>query len=518
MNSAVPFLAFLIVTTSTVAQGDTFSPEGRIIGGTDVPFGTYPWFAKARIGDDWGGCGGMLVAKEWVMTAAHCVTRGDYPAFEIGAICHDGIDASSNGNCGQVSDVISTLKTISHPDYDDASEDNDFALVKLASPASATPVNMDLGGVVNTYNSNSPLWAIGFGNQDANGGSNFPGRLQHVEVNFVPQSTCNSNYFGGITSNMFCAADPGQDSCQGDSGGPLYDAVNKILVGVVSWGNGCAQTGFPGVYAKIFAQREWIVNTICSDSTDLPAFCNGFTQRPTISPSPSAFPTVSASPTVQCFNVPYYFDQYGDKCAWYGVSAERCDAFGDTAVGTSGLTPNEACCECGGGTTSPPPKCNDTLGWTDSFGDSCTWYEVFANLCDDYGTTVGTDGQTANDACCVCGGGTTTCEDDSNFTFQLNNGKTEKCGWLTKNPNNAPIRKSRYCGRTDVSNACRETCGICVNTCNDDPNFTFKLNNGKTRRCAWFTKNPNKAPIRISRYCVRSDVSTACGESCGTCV
>jgi Secreted trypsin-like serine protease len=188
----------------------------------------------------------MLVAKEWVLTAAHCVKEGDFPAFEIGAICHDETDYSSNGNCEQPSQVINTLETIRHPDYNSFSQDNDFALVKLASSASATPVDMDLGGVVNTYNSNSPLWAIGFGNQSPSFGGYYPGRLQHVEVSFVPQSTCNSNYSGGITSNMFCAADPGQDSCQGDSGGPIYDANNNVLVGVVSWGNGCAQTGFPG--------------------------------------------------------------------------------------------------------------------------------------------------------------------------------------------------------------------------------------------------------------------------------
>lgn len=192
----------------------------------------------------------MLVAKEWVLTAAHCVTSGGFPAFEIGAICHDEFDYSSNGNCGQPSQVISTLKTVSHPNYNRFTEDNDFALAKLASSASATPVDMDFSGVVNTYNSNSPLWAIGFGNQNPNSGGYYPGRLQHVEVKYVPQSTCNSNYSGSITNNMFCAADPGQDSCQGDSGGPLYDAINNVLVGVVSWGNGCAQSGYPGGFYR----------------------------------------------------------------------------------------------------------------------------------------------------------------------------------------------------------------------------------------------------------------------------
>jgi len=188
----------------------------------------------------------MLVAKEWVLTAAHCA--GAFPAFEIGAICHDEVDSSSNGNCGQPSEVISAIKVLTHPDYNIGSLDNDFALAKLASSASATPVNMDLGGFVNTYNSNSPLWTIGFGDQKF-GTQRFPGRLQHVKLKFVPQSTCDRNYadfYLDVTDNMVCAVDPGQDSCQGDSGGPLYDAINKIVVGVVSWGYECATPGYPG--------------------------------------------------------------------------------------------------------------------------------------------------------------------------------------------------------------------------------------------------------------------------------
>ena len=57
-----------------------------------------------------------------------------------------------------------------------------------------------------------------------------------------------------ITSNMMCARDPNEDSCQGDSGGPLYDSQNGVLVGVVSWGFGCAKDRFPGVYSRVSAQ------------------------------------------------------------------------------------------------------------------------------------------------------------------------------------------------------------------------------------------------------------------------
>lgn len=79
-------------------------------------------------------------------------------------------------------------------------------------------------------------------------GGSTPSRLQHVELGYVMSSECNKDYLllGGTTDNMICAEDPGQDSCQGDSGGPLYDKDNNVLIGVVSWGEGCARPDKPG--------------------------------------------------------------------------------------------------------------------------------------------------------------------------------------------------------------------------------------------------------------------------------
>lgn len=196
------------------------------------------------------------MSPEWVMTAAHCVYEGEYSAYEIGAICHSSIfPYASNGNCGQSSEIISTLKTIMHPNYNDNTFNNDFALVKLKKRSTTTPVKMDLNGIADSYSSSKKLWAIGFGNLSSGPDDKFPGRLQHVELSFVPPLVCDINYGGLITDSMLCAADPGQDSCQGDSGGPLYDAENNVLVGVVSWGNGCALSGFPGMLVIKFHTR-----------------------------------------------------------------------------------------------------------------------------------------------------------------------------------------------------------------------------------------------------------------------
>jgi trypsin len=91
-------------------------------------------------------------------------------------------------------------------------------------------------------------------------GGIFPSQLQAVEVYITSRAACNSAYvdYGGITANMICAgvSGGGKDSCQGDSGGPLF--AGGQLVGIVSWGVGCAEAEYPGVYSNVAILRSFI--------------------------------------------------------------------------------------------------------------------------------------------------------------------------------------------------------------------------------------------------------------------
>lgn len=92
------------------------------------------------------------------------------------------------------------------------------------------------------------------------GSSSSPVALRKVTIPIVSRTTCRSQYgTSAITTNMFCAglAEGGKDSCQGDSGGPIVDTSNTVI-GIVSWGEGCAQPNYSGVYARVGTLRSYI--------------------------------------------------------------------------------------------------------------------------------------------------------------------------------------------------------------------------------------------------------------------
>lgn len=80
--------------------------------------------------------------------------------------------------------------------------------------------------------------------------------LQRVTVQRIDPDTCFRAYENLITDEMLCAGADGKDSCSGDSGGPLV--YNNKQHGIVSFGYGCAQEEFPGVYTKVSKYIQWI--------------------------------------------------------------------------------------------------------------------------------------------------------------------------------------------------------------------------------------------------------------------
>uniref|UniRef100_A0A672NN61 trypsin n=1 Tax=Sinocyclocheilus grahami TaxID=75366 RepID=A0A672NN61_SINGR len=91
-----------------------------------------------------------------------------------------------------------------------------------------------------------------------------PATLRTVKLPIVSSTVCNAtdSFNGNITENMICAgySEGGKDACKGDSGGPLV--CEGRVYGIVSWGNGCADAQYPGVYTSVSRFRQWIDGTI----------------------------------------------------------------------------------------------------------------------------------------------------------------------------------------------------------------------------------------------------------------
>ena len=180
-----------------------------------------------------------------------------------------GAHYRTSGSVGTEQD-IGVAKIIMHENYGTPlSESNDIALLNLASPA-------DLGEGVGLVclpdtsnhlpfdNVNKKCWITGWGTLSFMGSS--PNTLMQASVPLVSNQNCTSAYPGHIDDSMLCAGvdEGGVDACQGDSGGPLVCEFNGTwyLEGVTSWGYGCAEPNYYGVYSRVRTLKSWLLSNM----------------------------------------------------------------------------------------------------------------------------------------------------------------------------------------------------------------------------------------------------------------
>ncbi|XP_053354315.1 serine protease 27-like [Clarias gariepinus] len=243
-----------------------------ILGGQNVSEGDWPWQVTLQRSGKHGGhfCGGSLINKKWVLTAAHCFDRlkrrinPNVTAY-LGKVTFTGI------NSHQV--IRRVEQVILHPKYNSTTKDNDIALLRLHASVTfsnyITPVC--LAGRGSMLPENTVSWVTGWGNINSTGPSS---DLQEAMVPTLNKAIC--GYLLSpetLTTNMICAGylNGGPRICQGDSGGPLVTKLGAawIQAGISSWRKDCAQNNSPGVYTLVSQYQNWISKKI---KNSLPGF------------------------------------------------------------------------------------------------------------------------------------------------------------------------------------------------------------------------------------------------------
>ncbi|XP_076275409.1 venom protease-like [Rhynchophorus ferrugineus] len=233
--------------------------NSRIVGGKPTQENEFPWMARLSYFNRFY-CGGMLINDRYVLTAAHCVKGFMWFMIKVTFGEHDRCNDTRRPESRFV--LRAQIGAFNFLNFD-----NDIALLRLSNRVPITqhirPICLPKGKD-NDY-VGKVATAAGWGTLKEDGKPSCI--LQEVDVPVISNEECrNTNYSSKmISDNMMCAGYPktGQrDSCQGDSGGPLIiERKDKRyeLIGVVSWGNGCARPGYPGVYTRVTRYLDWIL-------------------------------------------------------------------------------------------------------------------------------------------------------------------------------------------------------------------------------------------------------------------
>ncbi|XP_026108471.1 serine protease 27-like [Carassius auratus] len=266
----------LLYITGSLCQLDVCGRaplNNKIVGGEDATAGSWPWQVSIFLSGSSHNCGGTLINKDWVLSAAHCFQ--DFVLSKV--VIYFGRLSQSGSNPDETSRTV--IQVINHPNYDSRSNDNDIALVQLSSSVTFSdyikPVCLAAAGSV--FGAGTESWVTGWGTLQA--GGIVPHILQQVMIPVVNNSACAKAYEGmyTITGNMVCAGllnQGGKDSCQGDSGGPMVSKNGSLWIqsGVVSFGQGCAEARYPGVYARVSEYQDWIKSYTGSNPPGFVAF------------------------------------------------------------------------------------------------------------------------------------------------------------------------------------------------------------------------------------------------------
>lgn len=256
ITSLLALTSFSASADSQAASTQNFRPF--IVGGSEAAQGEFPFIVSLQ-NDGYGHfCGGSLIKEDWVLTAGHCAESGYLNTIVVGLL-----DQKNRDNV----EVFKAKRVITHPQYNDSNQDYDFALIQLDGKSKYKPVDINSAEISIPQSGKNIMSTVAGWGVLTEESYSIAQKLMKVDVPLVNAKTCGDAYkgFNEVTDRMICAGykEGQKDSCQGDSGGPLIVKKNgqASLIGVVSWGKGCARPNLYGVYSKVNSVADWIQKT-----------------------------------------------------------------------------------------------------------------------------------------------------------------------------------------------------------------------------------------------------------------
>jgi trypsin len=256
---------FTVIATWAVLATVAATPSSAVVGGSDAAPGEFPSVAEITFGAF--ACTGTLIDPTHVLSAGHCGSAtGAVVASPVGwptPLIDVRIGSNKSGEGEQV--PVSSV-TIS-PEYLGLTSRNDLSILTLSSASTNAPTQVAAGSERSIWDPGTLATIAGWGVTEEDG--DLPDTLQKAQVPITTDEYCESAYsdedgWDFDPETMVCAGYPegGVDTCYGDSGGPLFADTSGVrrVVGVTSWGNGCAEPGYPGVYARVADTklRTWV--------------------------------------------------------------------------------------------------------------------------------------------------------------------------------------------------------------------------------------------------------------------
>ncbi|XP_074075618.1 kallikrein-8-like [Macrotis lagotis] len=242
--------AFFLLLWTTCA-GSFLADDDRVLKGQPCLPHSQPWQAGLFQGEQLL-CGGVLVAPQWVLTAAHC----QKPNYTV------RLGEHSLQNPDNSKQEIKVDRFIPHPCHSSSGNNkHDLMLLRLQNSAKVNnkvkPIDLPSYCPQPKQDCTVSGWGTTTSPRE-----NFPNTLYCANLYIWSQDHCEKAYPDKISDGMVCAGNSnGADTCQGDSGGPLV--CKGVLQGITSWGaDPCGTVDKPGVYTSVCRYTNWIKKTI----------------------------------------------------------------------------------------------------------------------------------------------------------------------------------------------------------------------------------------------------------------